>query len=277
MGRAERHGTPARTCADAQIRCSYVAKDHLDQIATALCCAFSPDGQRIVAGASRALHVFDACAPGQATVVLPTSTSRRARDGQPGPVSSLAFRNDVTGVLAAGCFSGTVGVYDTRVPGEAAQIAVLAAHRHGVTQVCFAEDGWHLYSAARTESEICQWDLRTGSVVQRFGPRASTTHQRLYFDVGPARIATGNQSGDVLLFDLSCAVGADSATLPTCSFSAAPHPVSCVAAPLANRGWLATTSGERHFALDGGTDDEDDGECKEAVRVQSTLCLWQID
>lgn len=91
------------------------------------------------------LRIFDTASPGRSYRTISTKDigakgnsppSSRGRllltVSPPGIVSCLAFNPDYSGLLAAGSYSGLVGLY---TEGERGVVSVLEGHRGGVTQV----------------------------------------------------------------------------------------------------------------------------------------------
>lgn len=140
----------------------------------------------------------------------------------PGIVSSLAFSgpdpSSGSSCLAAGSFSGSVGLYD---PSSSTPLIELLApsQRGGVTkvrvlrplaglcetdacmqkrQVLFHPLSPHLlFAASRQSSNLDVWDLRNTSRTSSSGrlPRNGRTNQRLGFDIDPTGtwLAAGDQ------------------------------------------------------------------------------------
>lgn len=241
--------------------------DQADQVTTCYCVAFSPDAGILVGGSTRSLHLFDAGRPGRPLAVLPLAPTRRSREGQRGPASALAFRQDDSRLLAVGSFAGTVGLYDLRMPEEAARVLLLAGpHEEGITQVAFSPDGWGLVSAARKEATLISWDLRTGSPAYGYGPRHSRTNQRLYFAIDPsqATLLSGDQAGNLLQFRLQLATEGQSlgedvaqAQAPIATAKVASDVVSSVSVTIRHPDLIAITTGQRHFDVASGSDDDD--------------------
>ncbi|PJF19666.1 hypothetical protein PSACC_00537 [Paramicrosporidium saccamoebae] len=230
-----------------KVRCNYVAMDHLDQVATCYSCTFNADGRLVVAGSNKSIHVFDSSVPGRSIVDVAVKTTEA-------PVSSLSFRRDDTGVLAAGSFAGHIGVYDIRIGEDPSQVMLLAGHSEGVTQVLF--DGWNVYSVARKEDRIWQWDLRTSSVVKHFGPRTSTTNQRLYFSLCGTRLMTGDQDGNLIAFDTSSEEAGS--IEPTEITKVANTVTSSVSTSAHHPDLVAITVGERSFHISDDTSSDDE-------------------
>lgn len=236
------HGQPLKLIdgASGKTRSIYRPMDQKDELDPCFSCAFAPDGRSIYAGARERIHVFDytRAAP---VATGKTRESRRSREGQGGVISCLKPRWDSTNVLAAGSFSGSIGIYDTR---SSAELVMLLPGAHGLTQLEFAHlDGMRLLSAHRHLGAIQAWDLRTGECTMSM-KRGDRTNQRIYFTqtADGQRLFTGctDELGSMLEYDLQSGLllhkhtglHGDLVSSTSCS------PVS----PL-----LATCSGQRHY------------------------------
>ena len=92
-----------------QIRASYRAYDHMDELASAHALAFSPFGDKIFAGFERMVRVFDTATPGRDFDERPTRPTKRSRrGGQNGIISTICFspQDAATGMYVAGSFAG---------------------------------------------------------------------------------------------------------------------------------------------------------------------------
>jgi hypothetical protein len=87
---------------------------------------------RFICGFNKAIRVYATSRPGREVSVIPTYDKTFA--GQRGIISCLAFNPDQSRGLqvAAGSFAGSVGLYSVADWGT---IAILSAHKNGVTQV----------------------------------------------------------------------------------------------------------------------------------------------
>ena len=172
------------------LRATYFPRnDDLDELQPALSLCFNATGDRIFAGASRALYVFDVSTPGSQIERRKTKLRRRSGSGQSGLISCIATNPDRSGLIAAGSYSKTVCLYVEN--DDSAVLAELHGHTGGVTQVSFAPDGRVLYSGARADNRILCWDIRNTCEVLMEIPRTVETNQRVSFDV--------NRTGDCLI------------------------------------------------------------------------------
>jgi WD40 repeat protein len=144
-----------------RVRATYLPYDHNDEVAAAMSCCFSPDGQQIYCGFEHAVHVFHTARPGRDSTMRKTTPTRSSRKGQKGLISTLAVTPDGS-VYAAGSYSASVGLYSCA---EGTEMALLPAGS-GVSQVSFAPDGLLLMVGERKSSALTGW-YETPSIVLR--------------------------------------------------------------------------------------------------------------
>lgn len=190
---------------EGKVISSWIAKDHLDQVANCLSVSFSPDGQRVLCGGSDRMWLFDFNRPGN-HVLSEYSSEKKSTSGLRGLISNLNFRFDNTGVFAAASFKGKIGIYDYR--SIESPCCVFSAHRNGTSQVKFLADGWSLISAGRRDSSLKKWDLRMNSFIDPVAefklPEMNRTSQRIYFDTLDNKMITGSNQ-KLIEFDLESA------------------------------------------------------------------------
>jgi len=185
------------------LRCTYPARNDVDEVVAPNALAFSLDGSRFYAGFDGCVRVFDTAAPGACVALHPTTPSRASREGQKGIISAIAVCPDPgAGVYATGSFGGTVGLYTEE---NSTMLHLADAHRTGVTQLAFSPDGKYLVSGGRRDNELIAWDIRfTGKTLARV-PRLCTGNQRMAFgfDAAGNYLVTGQQNGTVLVYDVT--------------------------------------------------------------------------
>ncbi|TMW66661.1 hypothetical protein Poli38472_013973 [Pythium oligandrum] len=235
-----------------QLRATYRAFDHLDEITAAFSVAFNATGDKIFAGYDRMIRFFDITQPSRDFVSRPLCKTRKSRDGQRGIISTLHFNPDHSKIYAAGSYNGTTCIY-TEDTGE--ELLCLRDHDgHGITQVQFSPDGRYLFTGARRDGSIHCWDIRQSvQVVQSF-TRQAETNQRVEFDLHCTGryLATGSRDGRALLYDVSTGELVDeNIRMPD-----AVNGVSFF--PDATRGRVAVTTGQRHYDLPDDSDSDDD-------------------
>jgi len=246
------------------LRASYRAFDHLDEIVAAFSVAFSLSGQYLLGGYNRAIRVFDVTEPGRPVATIATSATRKAREGQRGMISAMASSPADADLIAAGSYRGSVFLYDLRA-GRAVSTVTGGGTVGGVTQLQFSGDGRFLFSGSRRgvskeQSHVVCWDPRMANAVMAEYPRECSTHQRVGFDIDPTGRYLATGSGNVedpcaTVYDLG--TGLVAATIP------APRggPVNGVAFHPLGYDFVALSTGTRMVLapVASGNDSEEEG------------------
>ncbi|KAG0227350.1 Telomerase Cajal body protein 1 [Actinomortierella wolfii] len=211
-----------------ELRCSYTIVDHCEVNVAPNSLSFNLDGSKIYCGLNNMIEVFDTTRPGRDSTKRPTTPTRRSKKGQKGVISCLTFNPDGSGLYAAGSYSKSIGLYDSKTDhlvlmlkdrdqygrkkkhkaATAAKVTTTTTTTPlgGITQLQFSPDGHYLYSASRQDPWIRCWDIRNTTEVlfwlRRPGP---TTNQRISFDISSDGrwLTTGDALGGVSFFDLS--------------------------------------------------------------------------
>jgi WD40 repeat protein len=111
-----------------------------------LCCAFSPDGRRIVSGSEdHILKLWDA-ETGEELLTLEGHTSR---------VDDCSFSPDGERIVSAGSFDLTLMVWDAETGRD---ISTLEGHRDAVVCCAFSPDGKLIASSGRYDNTLKLWD-----------------------------------------------------------------------------------------------------------------------
>ncbi|XP_076363186.1 telomerase Cajal body protein 1 homolog isoform X2 [Tachypleus tridentatus] len=160
-----------------ELRCTYRAFDHLDELSSAHSLAFDLDGQRLFCGFNKMIRVFDIGQPGRNCEHRPTNEKKQ---GQAGIISCMAFNPMNRNIYAAGSYCKTVGVY-TEPDGQL--FYMFDGPVGGITHLVFSPDGTKLYTGGRKDPNIFCWDLRNPGQVLCSLRRLVTTNQRIYFDI----------------------------------------------------------------------------------------------
>lgn len=244
-----------------KLRASYIAPDHVEIIRAPNALAFNLDGSKIFCGYTNRINVFTTGIPGSNSDKISTTTSRKAKDGLKGIISSISFNPDHSGILAVGTFSGEIGIYDERDY----SLLDLKYVETGVSQIEFSKNGKLMITASRKSNEILVWDLRnTGQVLFSLS-RNGFTNQRLKFSLDPSGkyIGTGDIKGVFTSFNLDTGEKVFSKQLydDVCS-SVAFHPFLP---------FLASSSGERRER-----NNNNDGFDQEE-RTMGQVSVWRLE
>ncbi|XP_077986818.1 telomerase Cajal body protein 1-like [Glandiceps talaboti] len=261
-----------------ELRCTYRAFDHLDEMTTPHSVAFSLDGNMIYSGFNKMIRVFNTDRPGRQCEDRPTHVKKM---GQAGIISCIAMNPQQTDMYAAGSFSKSVGVYSEKAAKNKI-VYLLQGHQGGVTHLKFSPDGNLLYSGGRKDPEILCWDLRNPGVVLYKMVRNADTNQRMYFDIDSTGqfIVSGNDNGSLTVWDTHVSPTTDNTndnepTLqPVLTYVAHYDSVNGVSLhhtlPL-----MATVSGQRKFPVPMATDsDNDDEMTTDKIETDNSLRLW---
>ncbi|XP_004468824.2 telomerase Cajal body protein 1 [Dasypus novemcinctus] len=256
-----------------ELRASFRAYNHLDELTAAHSLCFSLDGSQLFCGFNRTVRVFCTSRPGRDCEVRSTFAKKQ---GQSGIISCIAF-SPAQPLYACGSYGRSLGLY---ARDDGSPLALLGGHRGGITHLCFHPDGNLLFSGARKDAELLCWDLRRPGRPLWSLSREVATNQRIYFDVDPTGqfLVSGSTSGAVSVWDTSRA-GDKGELEPVLSFlpqkdctnGVSLHP----SLPL-----LATASGQRVFPEP--TESGDEGEqaldlpllSMRHVHLECRLQLW---
>ncbi|XP_077117752.1 telomerase Cajal body protein 1 [Ranitomeya variabilis] len=249
------------------LRASYRAYNHLDELSAAHSLCFSPDGSRLFCGFDKMVRVFDTSRPGRDCECRPTFQKKL---GQPGIVSCVAF-SPAQDIYACGSYSRSVGLYSYQ---EGVTLAVLHGPLGGVTHLLFSADGRCVFSGGRKDPEILCWDVRHPGKVLTTLRRNVTTNQRMYFDVESCGryLVSGDTQGVVSVWDM-ITPPEDGVLLPALQFQAQKDCVNGISLhpslPI-----LATSSGQRRFPESEDSGDESPPEAKSSSAGENALQLW---
>jgi len=209
------HPVHLRNALDGSLCNTYRPFNNVDEVCHAFSLCFSSDGSKIVAGFPQCLRIFDVQRPGRQAEDWVLST--RKGKGQKGIIGALASSPLSPGLYAAGSYSRSVCLYHDGSRGTPLAWLADVEPEHemgGVTQLAWAGE-WMLLSGHRRDRWLRVWDLRMAgddregrsqghsrSLLHRF-PRSCQTHQRFLFSVRGDHLATGDDSGAMLLYSLS--------------------------------------------------------------------------
>ena len=108
-----------------KVRCSYRTYDAVDNLESAQSVAFTPDGERILAGFNRYIKMFHTNVPGREYDTMRLGKSRYSKDGQKGIVSAISYPTSSRNIFAVGTYAGSLYLYDDRVPSAIAADIVI--------------------------------------------------------------------------------------------------------------------------------------------------------
>lgn len=257
-----------------ELRASFRAYNHLDELTAAHSLCFSPDGSQLFCGFNRTVRVFSTSRPGRDCEVRPTFAKKQ---GQSGIISCMAFSPSQP-LYACGSYGRTLGLYAWD---DGSLLALLGGHQGGITHLCFHPDGNLFFSGARKDAELLCWDLRQPGHLLWSLSREVSTNQRIYFDLDPSGqfLVSGNTSGIVSVWDISKGFSDSQQLEPVmtflpqkdCTNGVSLHP----SLPL-----LATASGQRVFPEPTSSGDEGEPEPDRPLlslchtHPESQLQLW---
>jgi telomerase Cajal body protein 1 len=271
-----------------KIRASYRAYNHYDELVSSISLSFNTEGNRLYAGFSNMIRIFDVGRPGKCIEERPTCKSRKDKDGQKGIISCIDFNPDCSGLYSAGTYDRSVWIYDDR-SGDAV-MSFNNAHQGGVTQVKWCPNGKTLCSGGRRDKEIVVWDIR-GSTRGRLKTfkRCASTNQRFSFDIteNGRYLLTGSSKRKVNIYDMLTDESKDSKIGENVleeDFDKFPDCVNGITlGKLHAKGLLATCTGQRRqirsFSshLSSSSSDDSDGE---DITTTSTAAnrmeLWEM-
>ncbi|KAJ7158129.1 WD40-repeat-containing domain protein [Mycena filopes] len=271
---------------DGRLRASYRIVDHRERQIAPHSLAFNLSATKLYCGFEDAIEVFDIGRPGEGTR-LPTTPSRKSRDGLKGIISALAFAPSYDSDLyAAGSLATTRGniALFTETDGAVPVHFVSGGPSAGVTQLHFNPTRPHiLYASFRRQRTIYSWDLRAdlSAPVAVYSPTRSPsppvppgeTNQKRRFDVDSAGrfLGVGDQEGMINIYDLSPPAEANDAeavpdnniVTPCLTWNAHGDAIGGVAFHPA-RAALLSASGEDGEADSSDDDDEEEEDEEEA-------------
>ncbi|KAF8994657.1 WD40-repeat-containing domain protein [Cyathus striatus] len=196
---------------DGRLRASYKIVDHRERQIAPHSLSFNLTADKLYCGFEDAVEVFDITRPGEGTR-LPTTPSKKSKDGLKGIVSALSFSPSygADNFYAAGTLTpsdSNIAIF-SELQGSEPVMFIGGGPRAAVTQLRFNPVQPHiLYASFRRNGVIYGWDLRS-NVEEPLSVLSCTatpkTNQKMWFDVdlGGQCLAVGDQDGGVTVFDL---------------------------------------------------------------------------
>ena len=261
---------------DGSLKNTFKIHDQVDEVTTARCLCFSPQGDQIYAGLKNEIRVFRVDNPGRDCDTVKTFSKQDG--GLSGIVSALCSNPALSKVYAAGSYGRGVAVYH-----EQSAVCYLDGQRGGVTHLQFTPDGTKLVVGGRKDPEILIWDMRNPGQLFAVLNRRVETNQRIYFDVDPSGryLASGSTDGSLTVWNLD-AVDNSSTSTPyklKVAFEKSKIHSDCVNGVSFHpyRPLLATSCGQRHLTSEFVFSSDEDGEEKsEENSKESSLNVWDL-
>ncbi len=270
-----------------KIEGSYIFRDDKEVLRAAHSMCFSKQSKnRLLTGCEQRVCIFDINCPGVPVENRPTKETRGSKQGQRGIISTIDSCPDMSGLYAAGSFSGSVCLYGENLPPSVPVCEIYpksslknekyySKSGYAFTQVMFSGDnGKYLYTASRRDPFIHCWDIRKLDGTHIFSiprsPSLSQTNQRIGFDIlemnnGKAWVlATGSGEKEIHLWDVSprnsaakglCTIKNECITDSVSTLSIDPNHESKEGK---KRIRVAIGTGQRHFVTN---DSDDEKEC----------------
>ena len=190
-----------------ELRSTYRAYNHVDEIFAAYSLGFDPAGDRLYAGYKAELRCFEISRPGRNYTQVKLGNKKNG--GQRGMVSCMAFNPDFSGLLATGSYDNSICLLSTH-DRKAEVLSVFEGHSAGVAQLQFSADGRYLYSAARKDDKILCWDIRGSGQLLCTMERPGNSNQHIQFDLerSTGRVISAGLDGKVRAFESASAGGA---------------------------------------------------------------------
>eukprot|EP00058_Branchiostoma_floridae_P007867 XP_002593355.1 hypothetical protein BRAFLDRAFT_277111 [Branchiostoma floridae] len=266
-----------------QLRCTYKAYDHMDEVVAAHSLTFNPEGNKLYCGFNKTVRIFETNRPGRECETRPTYANKA---GQGGIISCIDVSPENPDIYACGSYSKSVGVY-TEPKGKL--LFLLQGQQGGVTQVMFSPDGNRLYSGGRKDPEILCWDMRNPGTVLFSLKREVVTNQRMYFHISSTGqyLVSGGQSGVISVWNTTLtpdpgnSTDAEPVLQPVLTWRGHNDAVNGVSLhPFATL--LATASGQRKFHVPMDSSDSDTDESDEDlmsdrhITRDNSLRVWSL-
>lgn len=121
-------------------------------------------------------------------------------------ISCFALTTENDNCVTAGTWAGYIQHYDLRAP-KLGPLFTLSGHDGGITWLKYTvtqDNSWYLFSGARKDKKILQWDMRNYTEPLQIFERNVDTNQRIYYDLTPLNtwLASGDTQGLLRVWNL---------------------------------------------------------------------------
>ncbi|KAI9294866.1 WD40 repeat-like protein [Neoconidiobolus thromboides FSU 785] len=211
---------------------------------------FDSSGTKLYCGYFNQIEIIDITRPEKQGIKQKTIGTRKSKDGQKGIISSISF-NPSFNYYAAGSFGGSVGIYNPNETSHLNQAKVILNHESikGVTKTQFYDDHY-IVIGSRRSSNIVLFDLRYPKYCITEYYRKLYSDQRVYFDLFQQYLITGDQEGQVKLFDITKQNDDDKKSENEIFNSSIHNDTVSTTQFHPNLPYLLTTAGSRHNSYD---------------------------
>ncbi|XP_055380391.1 telomerase Cajal body protein 1 homolog isoform X2 [Condylostylus longicornis] len=244
-----------------ELRGTYRGYDQFDEVETSISCIFSPTGEYIIGGYKKSLKVFQTSIPGRDYIEIKSKNA----------VSALSMHYNHPDMIVSGSWNSTINIYDIRATNLGC-LTTIPGHSGGVTLLKVDSSGQRLFSGARKDKLILQWDLRNfKSPVQKYF-RQVETNQRIYFDISVCGkyLLTGGTDGMIRAWDITSDI--------TSEYQFNLHYDCCNSVGFSTiRPVICTTSGQYKFTQEStevGIDSTNLKENEIEVKYENSLVVW---
>lgn len=121
-------------------------------------------------------------------------------------VSCFALSDEVGNCITTGSWNSHITHYDKRL-GKLSQLFTLRGHKSGITMLRYLRENGHcryLFSGARKDNNLYQWDMRNYRIPLRAFKREVATNQRISFDISSRKnwLISGDTRGFLNVWSL---------------------------------------------------------------------------
>jgi len=186
---------------DLSLEGNYPAYSHVEEIEHPFRLCISADRTHLIGGFKSVIRLWDVTRPGRQTQPLKLST-RNGKEGLRGHVGAIASKD--TSVIAAGTYSKSIALIDTRCSTQGLTIPIISFDMQtggGVNQLVFLDDGFTLVSGHRQDKVMRFWDTRNESQPIAELPRSTSSSQCLKLvKFGGQGVIAGDEFGYISMY-----------------------------------------------------------------------------